>query len=177
MNDPQSLPERILQAGLEQRGLGPNASQNEIREFFKDDWNNSLKLTIFAEHATGLLRDVLTRRIKALDRRKQLIQIIIAAALVLAYLAFSGHFRTSQPGIREYYAWERTPQGQYKQVRKNYFMSEELCKNVINVLNEMSTMQPHSNYTLSHTTDSTFECWPADAPPSPRLHEFSIHSD
>ena len=57
----------------------------------------------------------------------------------------------------EFYAWEKTLQGQYKQVKKIYFMNEALCNNVIGVLNSMSTKEPSSNWVLSQTTDSTFE--------------------
>jgi hypothetical protein len=89
MNDPQSIPERLLRAGLEQRGLGRNATENEIRAFFKNDWSNSLKLTIFAEHATGLLRDVLMRRIKALDMRDQLIRIVVIGSIIAIIVYFT----------------------------------------------------------------------------------------
>jgi hypothetical protein len=78
---------------------------------------------------------------------------------------------------REFYAWEKTPQAQYKQVRKNYFMDNAICKNVVDVLNDMSTKQPASNWILSHTTNSTFECWPADVDPNRQNQEFSTFSD
>jgi hypothetical protein len=65
----------------------------------------------------------------------------------------------------EYFAWEKLPPGHFKQVKKDYFMNKELCRNVIDVLNNMSTRQPRSNWILSHTTDSTFECWPASMNP------------
>jgi hypothetical protein len=83
----------------------------------------------------------------------------------------------SKSRVREFYAWEKTPEGQYKQVRKNYFMNEPICKDVVDVLNAMSTKQPVSSWILSHTTNSTFECWPADVLPSPRLQELSAYSD
>ena len=101
---------------------------------------------------------------------------LIAAAIVIACVVFIGPFHRPQP-LPEFFAWEKTQLGQYKQVRKNYFMDEVICKNVIDVLNAMSTTQPPSNYILSHTTDSTFESWPSNSPPSPRLQEFSTYSD
>lgn len=93
MNGPQSLPERILLAGLAQRGLDPNATEREIREFFKNDWNNILQLTIFAEHATGLLRDVLTRRIKFLDLKGQAVRLLIIGAILALIGFFAGWFK------------------------------------------------------------------------------------
>ena len=77
----------------------------------------------------------------------------------------------------EFFAWEKTPQGQYKQVKKNYFMNEELCKNVINVLNDMSTKEPRSKWILSHQTNSTFECWPASVNPNEYYRKYSVYSD
>jgi hypothetical protein len=78
----------------------------------------------------------------------------------------TGPVRKESHNAAEYYAWEKTPQGIYKQVKKSYFMDKELCDNVINVLNDMSTKEPPSNWVLSHTTDSTFECLPASVNPT-----------
>lgn len=77
----------------------------------------------------------------------------------------------------EYFAWEKTPSGHFKQVKKDYFMNKKICRNVIDVLNGMSTQQPRSNWILSHTTDSSFECWPAFVDPNDYYKQYSIHSD
>jgi hypothetical protein len=77
----------------------------------------------------------------------------------------------------EYLAWEKLPSGEFKQVKKDYFLNKELCLNVVSVLNDMSTQRPRSNWVLSHTTDSTFECWPARVDPQEFTKHNSTHSD
>jgi hypothetical protein len=77
----------------------------------------------------------------------------------------------------EYFAWEKLPSGTFKQVRKDYFMDKAICRTVIGVLNDMSTQRPRTNWILSQTTDSTFECWPASTDPSEYYKKYSIHSD
>jgi len=89
--------------------------------------------------------------------------------------AFTGKESMKQAG--EYFAWEKTADSRYKQVKKNYFMDEQICSNVIRVLNEMSTTQAPSNWVLSHTTNSTFECWPASVNPSDFYGKYSGDSD
>jgi hypothetical protein len=79
--------------------------------------------------------------------------------------------------MSEYFAWEKLPSGHFKQLKKDYFMNRELCRNVIDVLNEESTQRPRSNWILSQTTDSTFECWPAAVNPNEYQKQYSIHSD
>lgn len=101
-------------------------------------------------------------------RRRPAFAWLIVAATVIACFIFVGHLHKPQP-LAEFYAWEKTPQGQYKQLRKNYFMDEESCKVVIGVLND-DTMS-------MYTKGSTFECWPANVLPSPRLKEFSTYGD
>ena len=87
--------------------------------------------------------------------------LILLAVIVLSMIVCGCD---SKPHLREFYAWEKTPHGEYKQVRKNYFMSEALCKNVVDALN-------------ASTTDTKFESWPSDFLPNPRLQELSIWSD
>ena len=77
----------------------------------------------------------------------------------------------------EYFAWEKLPSGHFKQFKKDYFMDKQLCRNVIDVLNDMSTQQPRSNWILSHTTASTFECWPASVNPSDYYKKNSVYGD
>ena len=77
----------------------------------------------------------------------------------------------------EYFAWEKTADSRYKKVNKNYFMDEQICSNVIGVLNEMSTAQTPSNWVLSHTTNLTFECWPASVDPNDFYRKHSGYSD
>lgn len=76
-----------------------------------------------------------------------------------------------------FYAWEKTRLGQYKQVRKNYFMDASICKSVVDVLNAMSTKQPASKWIQSHTTNSIFECLPAGVDPNQQNQDFSTYSD
>jgi hypothetical protein len=83
----------------------------------------------------------------------------------------------SGPRSDEYYVWEKTSSKQFKQVKKDYFLNKELCRNVIDVLNNMSTQQPRSSWALSHTTDSTFECWPASVDPNDYYKKNSTYSD
>ena len=71
-----------MQAGLAARGLGPNATEQEIKTFFQADWNNSLRLTLIAEHSTACVREILDLRIKALDFREQLIKLVIVGAII-----------------------------------------------------------------------------------------------
>lgn len=78
---------------------------------------------------------------------------------------------------KEFRAWEKTPIGAFKQVKKSYYLDEALCRNVITVLNEMSTKEPPSNWVLSHTTASTFECLPAAVTPRNATQEISEFSD
>jgi TPR repeat protein len=92
--------------------------------------------------------------------------------------------RPSKPAApssnQEFYAWEKTADGAYKQVKKDYPMDEQVCKNVIDVLNAMSLKQPQSNWIVANTTDSTFECRPAGVNPNGRSDtqaEISEYSD
>jgi hypothetical protein len=72
----------------------------------------------------------------------------------------------------EYLAWEKVFDDagnfRYKQVRKNYFLNRDLCRNVISVLAETSH---HS------ATYSEFECWPASTNPNEYYEKYSVHSD
>ena len=106
---------------------------------------------------------------------------VLLLALVLfqnrATLVRTFSAREASKREREYFTWEKTPQGSYKQVKKNYFMNEQLCNNVIGVLNDMSTKSPSSNWALSGTTNSTFECWPASIDPNSYFNKYSVHSD
>lgn len=101
------------------------------------------------------------------------ILIVIAAAL----LGLASWRERTWKADHEVFAWERTPQGHYKQVKKNYYMDDKLCENVIDVLNDMSTTKPRSNWILSQTTDSTFECWPARIDPNQYYRKYSGQSD
>jgi hypothetical protein len=107
------------------------------------------------------------------------IAVIAVAILVSERLGVVS--RSRQPALasveKEFRAWEITPLGPYKQVKKSYFLNEDLCKNVINVLNEMSTKEPRSNWILSHTTASTFECLPATVTPRGASQNMSDFSD
>lgn len=107
--------------------------------------------------------------------------IAISAVAVVVVIRPVDLLRPSGKQVRnregEFYAWEKTPQGQYKQVKKNYFMDEPLCNNVIGVLNNMSTKKPPSNSVLSQTTDSAFECWPVSIDPNEYYRKYSVHSD
>lgn len=76
-----------------------------------------------------------------------------------------------------YFAWEKLSSGKYRHVKKNYFMNKDLCRNVINVLNAMSTQQPRSKWVLSQTTDSSFECWPEKLNPNEYYRIGSVYSD
>lgn len=79
---------------------------------------------------------------------------------------------------KEFYAWEKTSDGQYRQVKKSYFMAQRTCESMIRTFNEMSTNQPRSSWVLSRTTESTFECWPADVRPNGLIQEIeSPYSD
>ena len=108
-----------------------------------------------------------------------LVVLLLAIVLFQNRTAIVGVLSRKYIGNRqeEYFAWERTPQARYKQVKKNYFMDEQLCNNVISVLNGMSTKNPSSDWVLSHTTNSTFECWPAPVDPNSYYGEYSVHSD
>ena len=88
-----------------------------------------------------------------------------------------GSRAASHANQKEFYAWEKTALGTYKQVKKTYSMNEETCGNVVRVLNGMSTQAPRSNWVLSHTTASTFECLPANAVPSGSSGSISEYSD
>jgi hypothetical protein len=94
-----------------------------------------------------------------------LIGVVIGVALMLVQRSTKKTLPLKSNHPEEFYAWEKTEDGQYRQVKKSYFMDETVCKSVISTLNEMSTKQRRSNWILSHTTESTFECWPADRPP------------
>jgi hypothetical protein len=109
-------------------------------------------------------------------------RIVLPSLIIVAGLLFSFHrnavSRQEEAEKKaEFFAWEKTAQGEYKQVKKNYYMNEEICHNVIDVLNEMSTQKPRSNWILSHTTDSTFECRPARIYPKPYQQKYSTYSD
>jgi len=85
--------------------------------------------------------------------------------------------RSASPAEMEFHAWEKTPLGAYKQVKKSYFLNEGLCKNVVDVLNAMSTNEPPSKWALSHTTASTFACFPATVIPQGATQSVSEFSD
>jgi hypothetical protein len=94
-----------------------------------------------------------------------LIGVVIGVGLMLVQQSTKETLPLKSNYSEEFYAWEKTEDGQYRQVKKSYFMDETACKSVISTLNEMSTSQPRSSWVLSHTTESTFECWRADGPP------------
>jgi hypothetical protein len=94
-----------------------------------------------------------------------IIGVVIGVGLMLVRQSTTKTVPSKSNREGEYYAWEKTPEGQYRQVKKSYFMNQHGCESVIATLNEMSTNQPRSSWVLSHTTESTFECWPADKPP------------
>src|SRR5438552_18558312 len=105
---------------------------------------------------------------------------IVAVALLVSDKLQKQQIASTAASVRdnnEFYAWERTPLGTYKQVKKNYTMNERACNNVTTVLNAMSTNQPRSNWILSHTTASTFECLPAKIKPRNASEEPSSESD
>jgi hypothetical protein len=107
-----------------------------------------------------------------------LIGVVIGVGLMLVLQSTMKTLPSKSNRKGEYYAWEKTPEGQYRQVKKSYFMNQHGCESVIASLNEMSTNQPRSSWVLSHTTESTFECWPADVTPNGLIQEIeSPYSD
>ena len=91
---------------------------------------------------------------------------IVAVALLVSDKLQKQQIASTAASVRdnnEFYAWERTPLGTYN--------------NVTTVLNAMSTNQPRSNWILSHTTASTFECLPAKIKPRNASEEPSSESD
>jgi hypothetical protein len=105
--------------------------------------------------------------------------LIAVAILTFERLDVVSRWRRPPPGSveTEFRVWEKSALGAYKQVKKSYFLNGGLCKNVINVLNGMSTNQPRSNWVLSHTTASTFECLPATITPRDASQNLSDLSD
>jgi hypothetical protein len=115
-------------------------------------------------------------------RRSRFWTLLVLGVAIGVALGYRGNRSTESAqhnsGTRpEFYAWEKTPRGEYKRVKKNYFMDEELCKNVISVLNDMSTTAPRSDWALSRTTSSTFECWSARIDPNDYRKKYSGYSD
>ena len=108
-----------------------------------------------------------------------LVALLLGVVLVQNRMAFQRVFSAKEPNSQqgEYFAWEKTPDARYKQVKKNYFMNAEPCNNVIGVLNEASRDRPRSDWVLSQTTDSTFECWPASVDPNDYYRKYSGYSD
>ncbi len=74
----------------------------------------------------------------------------------------------------EYFAWEKTfevpAKPRYKQVKKNYTMDKEICRNVIQVLADAARSSQEATY-------SEFECWPASMNPNEYYQKYSIQSD
>lgn len=108
-----------------------------------------------------------------------LLSLLIAAATICGCQKGPARNAVSAAAPGGYFAWEKLQSGEYKQVKKNYFMNKDLCRNVISVLNEQSTQQPRSNWVLSHTTDSSFECWPESLNPNEcysKNRKNSVHS-
>jgi hypothetical protein len=59
--------------------------------------------------------------------------IIVLVAIGIAFVAVRGAAldKESKAYAQEFYAWEKTADGQYKKVKKAYVMNERTCKNVI----------------------------------------------
>src|SRR5687767_5983201 len=77
------------------------------------------------------------------------------------------------PDLLEYHAWEEiepgsTPgqRGTFKQVKKNYLMTSDICGNVVRVLNN-----PRSS------NGSYFQCFPAHIDPNEYYRAHSASSD
>lgn len=74
----------------------------------------------------------------------------------------------------EYFAWEKTfddaSRPHYKQVKKNYKMDKEICRNVIQVLADAARSPQVATY-------SEFECWPASMNPNEYYRKYSTQSD
>ena len=94
-----------------------------------------------------------------------LIGVVIGVGLMLIQQSTKKSVPIKSKVDKEFYAWEKTEDGLYRQVKKSYFMNQSACESVVATLNDMSTKQPKSNWILSHTTELTFECRPANSPP------------
>ncbi len=82
MSDPTPLTPNdraafITEVMLQRRGLGPNATEAEIKQAFLAEWNSDLLLTLIAEHTQGHIRDVLLKRIKSLDPERRAMRFFI----------------------------------------------------------------------------------------------------